>query len=232
MVVNCRDLDGRLSTPLHFASGYNRIAVVEYLIQNGANVHAKDKGGLVALHNACSYGHYEVSRLLVEHGANVNMKDLWNYTPLHEAAAKGKYDICKLLLENCADKCIQNRFVCLFICLFVCLFVLFVCLFCLFVCFVCLFVCLFVLMVYLFVYLFICMLHYIRYCCALFRDINTANYNQTTSDSTQKHIYSHFVFSNQSLHAFSLISSFLMFGRGFTECYISVFAPVLSRVSG
>ena len=115
MVVNCRDLDGRLSTPLHFASGYNRIAVVEYLIQNGANVHAKDKGGLVALHNACSYGHYEVSKLLVEHGANVNMKDLWNYTPLHEAAAKGKYDICKLLLENSADKNIQNRLVCLFV---------------------------------------------------------------------------------------------------------------------
>ncbi|KAI6653202.1 glutaminase kidney isoform, mitochondrial isoform 1 precursor [Oopsacas minuta] len=109
MVVNCRDLDGRLSTPLHFASGYNRIAVVEYLIQHGGNVHAKDKGGLVALHNACSYGHYEVSKILVDNGANVNMKDLWNYTPLHEAAAKGKYDICKLLLENFADKNTQNR---------------------------------------------------------------------------------------------------------------------------
>ena len=42
--VNCRDLDGRHSTPLHFAAGYNRVAVVEYLLQNGADVHAKDKG--------------------------------------------------------------------------------------------------------------------------------------------------------------------------------------------
>ena len=42
--VNCRDLEGRHSTPLHFAAGYNRVAVVEYLLQNGADVHAKDKG--------------------------------------------------------------------------------------------------------------------------------------------------------------------------------------------
>lgn len=37
-------MKGRLSTPLHFAAGYNRVAVVEYLLSNGADVHAKDKG--------------------------------------------------------------------------------------------------------------------------------------------------------------------------------------------
>lgn len=42
--VNCRDLEGRHSTPLHFAAGYNRVAVVEYLLHHGADVHAKDKG--------------------------------------------------------------------------------------------------------------------------------------------------------------------------------------------
>lgn len=97
--VNCRDLDGRHSTPLHFASGYNRVAVVEFLLRQGADVHAKDKGGLVPLHNACSYGHYEVTELLVKHGASVNVADLWKFTPLHEAAAKGKYEIVKLLLK-------------------------------------------------------------------------------------------------------------------------------------
>uniref|UniRef100_A0A452RCP1 Poly [ADP-ribose] polymerase n=1 Tax=Ursus americanus TaxID=9643 RepID=A0A452RCP1_URSAM len=97
--VNCRDLEGRHSTPLHFAAGYNRVSVVEYLLHHGADVHAKDKGGLVPLHNACSYGHYEVAELLVRHGASVNVADLWKFTPLHEAAAKGKYEICKLLLK-------------------------------------------------------------------------------------------------------------------------------------
>ncbi|GIY15533.1 poly polymerase tankyrase-2 [Caerostris extrusa] len=77
-VVNCRDVDGRQSTPLHFAAGYNRVSVVEYLLQHGADVHAKDKG----------------------YGANVNVADLWKFTPLHEAAAKGKYEIVKLLLKK------------------------------------------------------------------------------------------------------------------------------------
>ncbi|XP_049821633.1 poly [ADP-ribose] polymerase tankyrase isoform X3 [Aethina tumida] len=108
-IVNCRDLDGRHSTPLHFASGYNRVAVVEYLLQQGADVHAKDKGGLVPLHNACSYGHYEVTELLVKHGASVNVADLWKFTPLHEAAAKGKYEIVKLLLKHGADQTKKNR---------------------------------------------------------------------------------------------------------------------------
>ncbi|XP_046709984.1 poly [ADP-ribose] polymerase tankyrase-2-like isoform X3 [Silurus meridionalis] len=107
--VNCRDADGRQSTPLHFAAGYNRVAVVEFLLQHGADVHAKDKGGLVPLHNACSYGHYEVAELLVIHGAVINVADLWKFTPLHEAAAKGKYEICKLLLQHGADPTKKNR---------------------------------------------------------------------------------------------------------------------------
>ncbi|KAK9400702.1 tankyrase-2 [Crotalus adamanteus] len=107
--VNCRDIEGRQSTPLHFAAGYNRVSVVEYLLQYGADVHAKDKGGLVPLHNACSYGHYEVAELLVKHGAVVNVADLWKFTPLHEAAAKGKYEICKLLLQHGADPTKKNR---------------------------------------------------------------------------------------------------------------------------
>lgn len=94
--VNCRDLDGRHSTPLHFACGYNRVSVVEFLLENGAEVHIADKGcrkkkknifrynfnifiilgGLCPIHNSCSYGHYECTELLIKHGANVNVSDL------------------------------------------------------------------------------------------------------------------------------------------------------------
>ncbi|XP_059056370.1 poly [ADP-ribose] polymerase tankyrase [Achroia grisella] len=108
-LVNCRDLDGRHSTPLHFAAGYNRLPLAQLLLQRGADVHAKDKGGLVPLHNACSYGHYEVTELLVAAGAGVNAADLWRFTPLHEAAAKGKADIVRLLLKHGADPSRRNR---------------------------------------------------------------------------------------------------------------------------
>ena len=65
--------------------GYGRRDVVEFLLTNGANVQARDDGGLHPLHNACSFGHADVVRLLLEAGANPNTRDNWNYTPLHEA---------------------------------------------------------------------------------------------------------------------------------------------------
>lgn len=67
---------------------------MEHLLQTGANVHARDDGGLIPLHNACSFGHAEVVSLLLCQGADSNSRDNWNYTPLHEAAIKGKIDVC------------------------------------------------------------------------------------------------------------------------------------------
>lgn len=74
--------------------GFGRRDVVEYLLERGADVHARDDGGLISLHNACSFGHAEVVSLLLRHGADANSRDNWNYTPLHEAAIKGKTDVC------------------------------------------------------------------------------------------------------------------------------------------
>lgn len=42
--INCRDAQGRNSTPLHLAAGYNNYEVAEYLLENGADVNAQDKG--------------------------------------------------------------------------------------------------------------------------------------------------------------------------------------------
>jgi tankyrase len=41
-------------------AGYGRKEAVEILLNAGANVHARDDGGLIPLHNACSFGHAEV----------------------------------------------------------------------------------------------------------------------------------------------------------------------------
>jgi len=48
---HCRkySFSGRHSTPLHFAAGYNRVGVVEFLLNNGADVHAKDKVGFACV---------------------------------------------------------------------------------------------------------------------------------------------------------------------------------------
>ena len=41
---------------LFLTAGYNNVEVAEFLLENGADVNAQDKGGLIPLHNASSYG--------------------------------------------------------------------------------------------------------------------------------------------------------------------------------
>ena len=86
--INCRDSQGRNSTPLHLAAGYNNLEVAEFLLENGADVNAQDKGGLIPLHNASSYGHLDIAALLIRYSTVVNATDKWGFTPLHEAAQK------------------------------------------------------------------------------------------------------------------------------------------------
>ena len=71
-------------------SGYGRREAVEILLNAGANVHARDDGGLIPLHNACSFGHAEVVSLLLRAGADPNARDNWSYTPLHEGRNTSK----------------------------------------------------------------------------------------------------------------------------------------------
>lgn len=93
--VNCRDAQGRNSTPLHLAAGYNNFEVAQYLLEGlgatggvvaRADVNAPDKGGLIPLHNAASYGHLDIAALLIKHDTNVNATDRWGFTPLHEVS--------------------------------------------------------------------------------------------------------------------------------------------------
>jgi tankyrase len=108
-LVNCSDKEGRLSTPLHFAAGYNRLEVCKYLIEMHADVLACDKALLQPIHNAASYGHVDVASLLIQSGCDVNSQDVYLFTPLHEAVLKRKYEICKLLVRNGANVSLKNR---------------------------------------------------------------------------------------------------------------------------
>ena len=123
--INCRDTQGRNSTPLHLAgqsesctatgkilfsdysvrfrslaAGYNNVEVCEYLLEHGADVNAQDKGGLIPLHNASSYGHVDIAHLLIKYNANVNAVDRWGFTSLHEASQKGRTQLCALLVSG------------------------------------------------------------------------------------------------------------------------------------
>ena len=48
------------------------IQVAEFLLEQGADVNAQDKGGLIPLHNASSYGHLDIAALLIKYSTIVN----------------------------------------------------------------------------------------------------------------------------------------------------------------
>lgn len=45
------------------------------LLEAGADVNARDRGGHTSLHWACWYGHTDIARLLLEHGADPNVRE-------------------------------------------------------------------------------------------------------------------------------------------------------------
>ena len=74
-------------TPLHWAVHKNGdIAVIKYLIDEGADVNAKGIGGNTPLHTAAKWNpHVEVLKYLIERGANVHARSEKVKRILHEA---------------------------------------------------------------------------------------------------------------------------------------------------
>jgi hypothetical protein len=67
------------------------------LIDQGADVHAKDNDGWTPLHIACMNGHAEVVKALLEKGAEMHAKSNSGYTPLRCACLNGHHDIAAML---------------------------------------------------------------------------------------------------------------------------------------
>ena len=92
--------DGR--TPLSRAAFNGHGDVVKYLVENGADVSARDDddGGRTPLSRAALNGHGDVVKYLVDNGADVSAGDYRGYTPLTNAAMNGHVDIVRYLVEE------------------------------------------------------------------------------------------------------------------------------------
>ena len=102
-------LDWNLSTPLHYASGAGHAAVVEFLLQNGANVDASNIDQVTPLHKASVGGHLRCVQLLLAHKADPTVPDGAGLTPLHFASWLGRTEIVQELLKYVAQPNILTK---------------------------------------------------------------------------------------------------------------------------
>ena len=95
-------------TALHIAAKKNLLEAAKWLINEGADLEAKDNTGWTPLHLAAVFDSVDVARLLISRGAKVNAKSGRGWTPLHQAAFFNKLKVAQLLIDNGADKNIKT----------------------------------------------------------------------------------------------------------------------------
>ena len=97
-------------TALCTAAKDNHFAVVQYLVEQGADMEKGDCFGQTPLIWASFKGHLDVARYLLEQGADRDKARTDGMTPLHFAASNGHLEIAKLLMVYGADLNVRNRF--------------------------------------------------------------------------------------------------------------------------
>lgn len=68
--------------PIHSAVSQRHLEITKLLLNNGANVSAKQQGGFTPLHEAAQSGSLDLVMLLVERGASINDRNDKGATPL------------------------------------------------------------------------------------------------------------------------------------------------------
>ena len=96
------DTDGM--TALHFAAQNGNLAVVQFLVEQGADIKAQDIVlSRSAIHLAAENGHLECIKYLAEKGVDLLDRDIYGATALHYAARANKLDVMKYLVDKKMD---------------------------------------------------------------------------------------------------------------------------------
>jgi ankyrin repeat protein len=98
-------------TLLHLAAKKGYAKAVKLLLDNNADINARDVMDATPLELAMLEDKIEIVHILITYGADLNAKSRSILsTPLHNAAMFGKVEIAKLLLENGADINAKNMY--------------------------------------------------------------------------------------------------------------------------
>lgn len=105
-VINLQDEEG--FTPLMWAAAHGQIAVVEFLLQNGADPHILAKGRESALSLASSKGYTDIVKMLIECGVDVNEYDWNGGAPLLYAVHGNHVRCVEILLDSGSDPTMES----------------------------------------------------------------------------------------------------------------------------
>jgi ankyrin repeat protein len=97
-------------TPLHAAASGGSVEIVNFLLDKGLNIHARDENGIdwTPLHWVGKEGTVKVARLLIDRGADIYSKAMDGCTPLHIAAIHANYDVVEFFAREYKDLNVQS----------------------------------------------------------------------------------------------------------------------------
>lgn len=87
------------NSPLHHACRIGRFDLVNFLIENGANVNIQGSGGQSPIFEPCLNGEIDIVRALLDNGADVNYESWWDKRPI-DLVERENEDLLKLLVER------------------------------------------------------------------------------------------------------------------------------------
>jgi hypothetical protein len=95
----------RFRTPLYNATQRGDGAIITLLVENCADINAKDHNGDSVFRMEIQIGNESIIRLLIENGADIYAKDRYGKSMLHIATQEENEfeSIVRLLIENGAD---------------------------------------------------------------------------------------------------------------------------------
>ncbi len=98
--VNLVSINDFKVMPIHSAVSIKDLNLTKLLLDNDADVNAKQSGGFTPLHQAANRGDSDLLELLIKHGADVNALTDLQQTPLQIANDAGNDEAIDVLINN------------------------------------------------------------------------------------------------------------------------------------
>ena len=100
IITNLQNNPDEHYSPIHTATKFGKVDVVNALIQSGVDPNSIGKNKLTPLHIAAHYDQAKICENLIKHGAALECQAANTFTPLHSAVKKNSSETVSVLLDS------------------------------------------------------------------------------------------------------------------------------------